>query len=90
MAYGWSQGAIRHKPTEASATKHMKLFQQPANALDWLLLLAVERGLGRYLHQFDDVAIRVGDKGDLLAGAPCERSAIRFYVHRSEVFERCT
>jgi hypothetical protein len=41
------------------------------------------------LHQFDDVAVRVGDKGDLLAGAPGERAAIRFYVHCGEVFESC-
>jgi hypothetical protein len=40
------------------------------------------------LHEFDNVAVRVGDKSDLLAGAPGERPAIRLYVHRGEVFER--
>jgi hypothetical protein len=52
-----------------------------------LVSLPVERGVGGYLHQLDNVAVRIRDKGDLLAGAPCEWSAIRFYVHRAEVFE---
>jgi hypothetical protein len=40
------------------------------------------------LHQFDDVAVGVGNKSDLLAGTPGKRAAIRSHVHRSEVFER--
>jgi hypothetical protein len=66
----------------------MRLFQQSAKAYDDLISLAVQRGLGRYLHQFDDVAVRVRNKSYALLCAPGERTAIRFYVHRGEVVER--
>ena len=47
----------------------------------------MQRGSGGYLHQFNNVAVRIRDKSDLLAGAPGEWTPLRSHVHRGKVFE---